>query len=178
MAYVRLTDAAIEDLKRLKKHNPSSIKQIIKKMLLLEANPHAGEPLIGALIKWRKLTVGDRTWRIIWIPKTDSNGEQVVEIAEIWAVGARSDAEIYDEVKERINSLPASPHTTSLADVIELLGKTASGLQVAHEPLDGQVPEWLRIRLEKNLGFTKKELEGLSLDDALLLWDKFTTKPK
>lgn len=178
MAYVRLTDAAIDDLKNLKRHDPSALRQILKKMLLLEANPYAGEALIGDLITWRKLTVGDRHWRIIWIPKTDSVGEQVIEIAQVWAIGARSDAEIYEETKTHIESLPRSPHTTSMADVIELLGKTAGGLQAAHEPIHELAPEWLRQRLKISLGVTSKDLEGLTLQQALDLWDEFTKRAK
>lgn len=64
-AYVRLTDAALEDLDRLAASVPQALRWALKKMLLLEESPDAGEPLLGNLIGWRKLTVGDRDWRIV-----------------------------------------------------------------------------------------------------------------
>lgn len=67
-------------------------------MLLLEADPLAGEPLLGSLIGYRKLVVGNRDWRIVWRAVTDQRGIVSVEIAEVWAVGARADSEVYSEM--------------------------------------------------------------------------------
>jgi len=178
MAYVRLTDPVLEDLHNLYRLDPSVMRQVLKKMKLLEKDSLVGEPLLGTLVGWRKLTVGDRHWRIIWIPKTDSAGEQVIEISQVWAIGARSDSEIYEEVKGRIKSLPPSPMTTSLEDVLRLLGKSASGVQAASEPVGVQAPEWLRVRLKKSLGLDPQEIDDLSLEEALALWDEFIRKPK
>ncbi|MCW2132330.1 type II toxin-antitoxin system RelE family toxin [Arthrobacter sp. VKM Ac-2550] len=65
-AVVRLTDDAIADLRRLQKKDPQIVRWAFKKMLLLERPAHAGEPLLGSLIGFRKLAVGDRDWRIVW----------------------------------------------------------------------------------------------------------------
>ncbi len=65
-AYVRLTEPAVEDLARLVRLDPQVARQALKKMILLERDPEAGEPLLGALIGFRKLIVGDRHWRIVW----------------------------------------------------------------------------------------------------------------
>ena len=58
-------------------------------MLLLERDPLAGEPLLGTLVGYRKLVVGNRDWRIVWRASTDQRGTLTIEIAEVWAVVAR-----------------------------------------------------------------------------------------
>ena len=65
-AYVRLIDAAVGDLERIAAKDPNVLRAVLKKMLLLESDPNAGNPLLGELVGFRKLTVGDRQWRIIW----------------------------------------------------------------------------------------------------------------
>jgi mRNA interferase RelE/StbE len=84
-AYIRLTDPAVEDLQQLATHNPQALEWALKKMLLLEENPNAGEALLGGLIEWRKPTVGNRDGRIVWRPTTDPDTTPVIEIAEVWA---------------------------------------------------------------------------------------------
>ena len=60
MAYIRLADPAIDDLRAIYKLDPSVLRLVLKKILLLETNPRAGETLMRELAMWRKLTVGDR----------------------------------------------------------------------------------------------------------------------
>ena len=52
-AYVRLTEPAIDDLRRLQRADPQVVRWALKKMLLLERNPNAGAPLLGALVGYR-----------------------------------------------------------------------------------------------------------------------------
>lgn len=63
-ALVRLTEPAVDDLRELYRKDPQIVRWCFKKMLLLESSPEAGEPLVGGLIGFRKLVVGDRDWRI------------------------------------------------------------------------------------------------------------------
>jgi len=53
---IRFTNDAIDDLRRL---GPDIVPNILKKVLLLETNPHAGQPLGGELTGFRKLVVGN-----------------------------------------------------------------------------------------------------------------------
>ena len=62
---VRLTEDAVSDLYRLQKKDPRIVRDVFKKMLLLERAADAGEPLLGALVGFRKLVVGDRDYRIV-----------------------------------------------------------------------------------------------------------------
>jgi len=178
MAYIRLTDLAIEDLKAILKLDRSVLEMVLTKMLILELNPLAGEPLLGELMNWRKLTVGDRHWRIIWIPKRNTLGEQVVEIAQVWAVGARSDAQIYEEMKQRIESAPSSPRTTSLSEVLEHFAGKVGDVVATPEPADQPAPAWLLDRLEYTVGLTREQIRGLSVEQAMELWDEYTSRSK
>lgn len=175
-AYVRLTAPAIEDLKRLLKKDPQIVRAALKKMLLLERDPGAGEPLVGQLVGWRKLTVGNRDWRIVWRVTTDAAGATVIDIAEVWAVGARADSEIYDEMKTRLAASEAGPEATALSEAIELLGKSVAGaIAPTAEPAFDPVPEWLARRLEK-AGMSEEQIAALTPEQAMDAWDRFITR--
>lgn len=178
MAYVRLTDPAIVDLQALFKLDPSILGKVFTKMLLLELDTNAGEPLVGMLVKWRKLTVGDRTWRIIWIPTEDAIGELVLDIAQVWAVGARSDSEIYQEMKIRLAAAPVSPKTTALSEVLAMFGGKLGDIPAASEPVDEPAPTWLLARLEYMVGLSREKIRGLSVEQAMELWDQYKSGSK
>ena len=178
-AFVRLIDPAIDDLDRLLKLDPQIVRQVLKKMLLLERDPRAGAPLVGDLIGWRKLTVGDRHWRIVWRITTDDVGNEIVEIAEVWAAGARSDADVYEEMSRRVAALPQSPTSIALADVVAILGRSAVGVVAAEEPAVAEpVPEWLAQRLRHQAGISQAEIDTLSAQEAMSVWEAHLTKPR
>lgn len=147
-------------------------------MLLLERDPEAGEPLLGALIGFQKLTVGDRHWRIVWRVTTDDSGTEVVEIAEVWAAGARSDGEVYAEMNDRVEALPDSPKTTQLAGVIDTLGRSAQKIRTAHQPGGEPVPDWLADRLVHTAGMSRDQVDELSAEEAMQAWEAFITRPR
>ncbi len=153
---VQLTDPAVEDLARLMRKDPQIVRWALKKMLQLETDPEAGQPLLGELIGWRKLTVGNRDWRIVWRATHDEAGAVIVDVAEVWAAGARSDGEVYAEMIERVRALSDSPRTTALADLVIRFGKVSAGLTAAPEPDAAteppSLPEWLRTRLIDQVG--------------------------
>lgn len=168
--YVELIDAAIGDLEHLARHAPAAPKWALKKMLLLESNPEAGEPLLGSLVGWRKIVVGDRGWRIVWRVRVDG-GTSVVEVAEVWAAGARSDSEVYEEMHSRIARLPASPQTTALAEVIEQIGKLATGIAASRPPAKAEpLPGWLVDRLVHTADIDRSVVEAMDLQMAVDAW--------
>ena len=124
-ARVRLTDDAVADIQRLVKRDPEIARLLFRRMLLLERSPSAGEPLLGPLVGFRKLTAGDRQYRIVWREMRDDAFQPVLEIAEVWAAGVRTDSEVYDEVRARIRRMgkSANPQTQALADVLQALGR-------------------------------------------------------
>ena len=70
----------------------------------------AGLPLGGALAGWRKITVGDRDWRIIYRMNADE------AVATVWVIGDRADAACYEEAQQRVQALgKGRPEAQSLA---------------------------------------------------------------
>ena len=174
-AYVRLTDPAFADLQRLIAKDPQIVRWAVKKMLLIERNPNAGEPLLGSFVGWRKLTVGDRNWRIVWRVTKDASGSTTITIGEIWAVGARSDDEVYEEMRTRVKSLGESPTTQFLASVVELLGRHVNRpeLRPAVEPINDPVPTWLKERLVRTAKLSESEVDAMIGSEAMTRWERF-----
>jgi mRNA interferase RelE/StbE len=169
-AHVRFTDAAIEDLKRLHKKDPQIVRSVLKKCLLIEENPYAGKRLLGDLVGYRRLVVGNRDWRIVW--QVIEAAGLSVDIAEIWAAGARADDDVYREMKERIATMPDDPLTVSLGEVVELLAPGAE-IRSTHESVEDPIPDWLRTRLIRTAGVHHDRLEGISGEEAMGLWERF-----
>lgn len=175
--YVRLTDPAMKDLQRLIAKDPQIVRWALKKMLLIERNPNAGEPLLGSLAGWRKLVVGDRHWRIVWRVTKNTSGLTTITIGEVWAVGARSDGEVYAEMRTRVESLGSSPATQALASVVELIGRhiDRETFQPSVEPIDDPVPAWLRERLERTVSLPESEVDLMTGLQAMTRWEQFLT---
>lgn len=172
---VRLIEPAVEDLRALLRLDPQIVRWAVKKMLLLERNPEAGAELHGMLIGWRKLTVSNRDWRIVWRVTSDESGTVIVDVAEVWAIGARADSEVYGEMRSRVAALPRTPRTVALAEVIERLGKAAAGLTATPDPAEAQpVPDWLVNRLTRQVGLPPDKVARLSLEEAVDAWTEWT----
>ncbi len=173
-AGVRLTAPAREDLARL---DGSPLVWALKKMLLLETDPRAGQPLLGSLIGYRKLVVGNRDWRIVWRATIDERGARSIEIAEVWAVGARSDSDVYLEMTRRVEALGDSPVRHSLSAVIDDLGRRAKGLTA--QPPD-QVPlgpeQWLVDRLVHTAGLNLADVLAMTSEQAVDAWTAHITR--
>jgi mRNA interferase RelE/StbE len=171
MAGITFTDTALDDLRRL---GPDAALKVLKKVLLLEGNPEAGYPLGGELTGFRKLVVGRNTWRVVY----RVTEEKRVEIREVWAVGARADAQVYAEASRRVRTASKdTPTAQKLAVVIEHLGKPAE--RVAHEspPTRDPVPDWLAERLIHTVGIPPEKAAALDLEQAVDLWADFRSRP-
>ncbi|WP_027341673.1 type II toxin-antitoxin system RelE family toxin [Hamadaea tsunoensis] len=168
MADIRFTNDAIDDLRRL---GPEVVPRVLKKILLLETNVVAGYPLGGELAGFRKLVVGNNTWRIVYRVNAD-----VIEICEIWAVGARADAEVYAEASARVRAAAVTrPELTALGDVIERLGRQAEGIAGFPPPSPPEpVPDWLATRLIHTVRLPREEVAAMDLQQAVDAWAKFT----
>jgi mRNA interferase RelE/StbE len=164
VAEVRFLDAAIEDLARL---SPDTTLRVFKKLLLLEKDPEAGQPLGGPLTGYRKLVVGNRDWRIVYRNTHDGH----VEICEVWAVGARADDEVYREAAARIATLAPSPTAHALAQVLGRLGYGP-----VPEPEPDAPPAWLIARLVHTAGRDPNEVATMTLDQALQAWTDYQSQ--
>lgn len=164
----------------LRKGDPQVVRWALKKCLLLERDPEAGEELRGGLIGFRKIIVGDRDWRVVWRVTHDAVGRTIVDVAEVWAVGARSDAEVYEEMRQRAATLRSEPSTIPLAEALESLGRITHGLEATAEPSPDadELPAWLSQVLTRVVGLPKNEVERLSPERAHQVWADYTTKPR
>lgn len=175
---VRLTDDAVEDLGALFKANPQIVRWALKKMIQIERDPNAGEPLLGGLIGFRKITVGDRDWRIVWRVVENEAGGYLVEVAEVWAVGHRKDSEAYAEIQARVDSAGSSPKTKALTDVLALFTKPARGLTATPEPAEPEpIPRWLSESLKHVVGIPAERVKMMTLQDADRAWNEYITGP-
>lgn len=179
---VRLTDDAIDDLRRLHRKDPRIVRDVFAKMLLLERASDAGEPLVGALVGFRKLVVGDRSWRIVWRETTDVRNNPVLDISEIWAAGAREDGEIYSEMKRRVEKARKAGHPQAkpLAEVLEHMGRLYSDIPATPEPTQPVgLPDWLVRGLREELHLPMEEIANLSEPDAQrLMVEHWSRKPE
>jgi mRNA interferase RelE/StbE len=176
---VRFTDPALADLQVMaRKADPQVVRAALKKCLMLERDPKAGEPLKGGLVGYRKLVVGDRDWRIVWRVTYDDTGDVIVDVAEVWAVGARNSDDVYDEMARRVRDLRSDPHTVPLADAIDALGKLARGLKAPQELDDEELPRWLMSVLTTVVGMPAAEVQHLSVEEATRVWDAYKRKPR
>lgn len=175
-AWVRLTEPAIDDLRGLYRRNPQIVRWCLKKMLLLKRDPQAGEPLLGGLVGFRKLVVSDRHWRIVWRVTADDAGGAVIDVAEVWAAGARADAEVYAEMKQRLDSLGDAPETRSLKEVVATLGRLSEQFDIAAEPSVDPVPEWVVNALVSSAGLSPEVVRAMTADDAMAALQAFWSR--
>ncbi|MBW4096020.1 MAG: type II toxin-antitoxin system RelE/ParE family toxin [Acidobacteria bacterium] len=160
---VRLTEDAVKDLYRLSKKDPQIVRSVFKRMLILERSPDAGEPLLGALMGFRKLSVGDRDWRIVWRVSEDADGTPILDISEVWAVGARSDSEVYEELRARVASMGDDPQLRSLKDVMARMGRLYETYHATAEPSrSSAMPQWLKAAPGEQLKLSPEEIAAMS----------------
>ena len=117
---VELIDEAVEDLNAYAEG--SSLKLFLAKLVQLERDGvSAGLPLgtkgKTSLTGWRKLTVGNRDWRIVF--QVDEK-EGVVTVC---VIGDREDSEVYQEAQARMKRL-GDQDTKSLAEAMLLMMET------------------------------------------------------
>jgi mRNA-degrading endonuclease RelE of RelBE toxin-antitoxin system len=172
MAEIVFIDAAIDDLRRL---GPDVVPKVLKKLLILLDDPEAGYPLGGQLTGFRKLVVGRNHWRIVYRVTEDG----VLEICEVWCVGVRSDAEVYDEASSRITeAIAQNPTVRRLADVVDRLGRLVGDVVVEESPQAEPVPDWLARRLIRTAGVPAEKVASLDLEQAVDLWTTYVSSPR
>lgn len=112
---VELIDDAIADLAKLAESG--KLKLFFKKLLEIEAQgSRAGEPLGRDLVGWRKLTVGNRDWRVVF--RVD--GAETV--ATICVIGDRDDGACYEEASRRAETIKDRDAASLAESMMELFG--------------------------------------------------------
>jgi mRNA interferase RelE/StbE len=112
---VELIDDAIADLA---KHAESGKrKAFLRKLLEIERKgSNAGEPLGRDLVGWRKITVGNRDWRIVF--RVDSQ----VGVATVCVIGDREDGACYEEAMKRIDKVKDTDAASLAESMMALFG--------------------------------------------------------
>lgn len=112
---VELIDDAIADLAKLVESG--KLKLFFKKLVEIEAQgSKAGEPLGRDLVGWRKLTVGNRDWRIVFrVDKAEA-------VATVCVIGDRDDGACYEEAKKRADSVEDNDAASLAESMMELFG--------------------------------------------------------
>lgn len=171
MADIRFTAAAVDDLRRI---GPSAVPRVLRKILLLDVDVEAGYPLGGALTGFRKLVVGRNTWRVVY-----RIVDRAIEICEIWAIGERADAEVYEEALARLRAAGSTrPEVIQLSKVVEQLGTLAGDVVVGQVEPRQPVPDWLADRLVFTAGMSREAVAALDLQQAVDLWSAFVSTPR
>jgi mRNA interferase RelE/StbE len=112
---VELIDDAIADLARLAESG--KLKSFFAKLLEIEQNgARAGEPLGRDLSGWRKLTVGNRNWRIVF------RVDQTETVATVCVIGDREDGACYEEAKRRADRAQNADAASLAESMLTLFG--------------------------------------------------------
>ena len=112
---VQLIDDALADLEKLAEGGKK--KSFLKKLIEIEQKGSAaGVPLGRNLTGWRKITVGDRNWRIVF----RVNPEETV--ATICVIGDREDEACYEEAQKRAADVEDADAMSLAEAMMELHG--------------------------------------------------------
>jgi mRNA interferase RelE/StbE len=113
---LEVIDDVLDDLQRFSRSGQFDL--ILKKLVQIESAPLlVGQPLGGDLATFRKLTFGNRNWRIIF--RTAPDGASV----SVWVIGDRDDMECYELAKQRVKALGDNPHRQTLEEAIEFFDR-------------------------------------------------------
>jgi mRNA interferase RelE/StbE len=112
---VELIDEAVGDLAGFAESG--KLKQFFKKLIEIEAHgSKAGESLGRQLVGFRKLTVGNRNWRIVFRVDADET------VATVCVVGDREDAACYEEAKRRAAAVKDADAMSLAESMMSVLG--------------------------------------------------------
>ncbi|MGH9057624.1 MAG: hypothetical protein ACRDYY_17455 [Acidimicrobiales bacterium] len=114
---------------------------------------------------------------MVWQTTTDPGSTPVVEVAEVWAVGARSDREVYEEMAARVAAMADGPRTVALAGVIERFGTLRADITPASPTAKEDLPSWLVDQLVHTAGLRHEVVEEMTLKEAVDAWTEWTAKP-
>lgn len=112
---VELIDEAVVDLAGLAESG--RLGQFFKKLLEIEdKGAQAGVPLGRNLVGWRKATVGNRDWRIVFRVNQDQT------VATVCVIGDREDAACYEEAERRAKEIESADAQSLAESMMGLLG--------------------------------------------------------
>jgi hypothetical protein len=82
-------------------------------------------------------------------------------------------------MRSRVSSLPKTPTTEALSDIVSKLGKVGAGLKIEMPAASAEpFPPWLHQRLMDQVHLTSDQIEELSFEEALKVWEDFLSQPR
>ncbi|GAA4686513.1 type II toxin-antitoxin system RelE family toxin [Phytohabitans rumicis] len=165
---------AEQDLRHIGRQD---IRQIFKKLTLLETDVHAGMPLGGELTGFRKLVVGRNPYRIVYRVRDEG---RAIEVCEIWAVGHRRNDEVYAAATRRVQAAAAArPDLVGLADLMaSIVDLDRSASPAPTLPSSDPVPEWLYKQLVHTAGLEPHEIAAMTGEEAFAAWNEWMSRPR
>jgi mRNA interferase RelE/StbE len=116
---LRFLPEAVQDLRDAR--YSGRLHLIFKKLRMIERDPSGvGLPLRHPLTMFRKVVLGDRTWRIVYRPAATPNGDGTTD-ATVWVIGDRADDACYEEAKVRLERLGNHPDASVALDALAKL---------------------------------------------------------
>lgn len=123
---VELLDEAVADL--ADQAETGMQRAFCRKLIDIEKHgSKAGQPLAKGLHGWRKLTVGDRNWRIVF--RVDENAG----VATVCVIGDREDEACYREALRRVKEANIADATSLAESMMELLGSRKARAQAKRQ---------------------------------------------
>lgn len=112
---VELLDDPVADLAKLAEGG--KLKLFFRKLVEMEQKGlGAGEPLGRDLVGWRKVTVGNRNWRIVF------RVDREEEVATVCVIGDREDGVCYEEAKRRADKAQNNDAASLAESMMTLFG--------------------------------------------------------
>ena len=139
---VELTDAALDDLRRL---GPTLARRAVEQIALLgadqqepgqEPSRELGRELIAGS-GYRTLVGGGGAWRVVF-----RVAQATVTVWAVWIDGVRSEGAAYAEALHRMQAADA-PEAVEHAQLLERLGRLTGTVPVPRHRVREPVPDWL-----------------------------------
>jgi mRNA interferase RelE/StbE len=161
MVAVELTDAAVDDLRRL---GPALARRALTQIAVLADDPGAGRPLVTDSA-FAKLVGGGGSLRVVYA----GAGSSVV-VWEVWVDGVRSAGSAYAEALHRMQAADA-PEAVEHAQLLERLGRLTGTVPVPRHRVREPVPDWLADALVERAGLTRLDVAAMDASTAFERWN-------
>jgi mRNA interferase RelE/StbE len=158
---VTLTDAALDDLRRL---GPRVARLALVEVAALADDPDAGVELVRGS-GFRKLVGRGGAWRIVY---TVAGGAATVW--EVWVDGVRSAGAAYAEALHRMQGAD-TPEVVEHAQLLERLGRITGTVPLPPSRLREPVPDWLADALIGERALSRLEVATLDARAAFDRWN-------
>ena len=169
MAGVRLSDAALDDLRRA---GPVTAALLLGRLRALDADdPVPGDPLVDEGTGHRVLDALDGTARIVFSVEPDG-----ATVHALWVDGVRTEGEAYAEALDGMRRADPSEQV-ALARIVRRLGRLTGVRPVPRDRLRAPVPDWLADALVERAGRTRLAVAAMDAATAFETWNQFVLRP-